>query len=130
MIARRSLKVYFDGGCRPNPGPMLTAVVAGGRTFLRDDHGAGDNNDAEWLALLHAVQVALEIDATEVTLLGDSALVVQQANGAIPARTGRFAERLAEFRRLAAGFARLRVRRIGRAQNLAGIVLERVHGRL
>lgn len=130
MIARRPLKVYFDGGCRPNPGPMLTAVVAGGRTFLRDDHGLGDNNDAEWLALLHAVQVAQQLGAGEATLLGDSALVVQQANGTIPARAARFAAPLAEFRRLAAGFSRLRVRRIGRAQNLAGIALERVHGRL
>ena len=29
MIARRT-KIFFDGGCRPNPGPMDIAVVTGG----------------------------------------------------------------------------------------------------
>lgn len=118
------MKIYFDGGCRPNPGAMRTAVVAGGRAYHHDDLGEGDNNDAEWLALIHALGVARSLGVADVTLLGDSALVVSQANGAAPCRAGRFAARLAEFHALAAGFRRLRIRRIGRSQNLAGIALE------
>jgi ribonuclease HI len=129
-MARPALKIWFDGGCRPNPGPMETAVVAGGQTYLRTQIGTGDNNDAEWLAALHALQVAHDLGAAEVTLLGDSALVVGQASAAARCRGDRFQTRLAEFQALAVAFARVRIRRIGRAQNLAGIALERLHGRL
>jgi ribonuclease HI len=124
------VKIYFDGGCRPNPGPMQTAVVAGGRTYHRHDLGEGDNNDAEWLALIDALAVARSLGTAEVTLLGDSALVVNQANGIAACRDPRFEKRLAEFRVLAAGFRHLRIRWIRRSQNLAGIALERIHGRL
>lgn len=124
------MKIYFDGGCRPNPGAMRTAVVAGGHVHHRDDLGEGDNNDAEWLALIHALGVARSLGVADVTLLGDSALVVNQASGAAACRAPRFAARLAEFRVLAEDFRRLRVRRIRRSQNLAGIALERIHGRL
>jgi ribonuclease HI len=29
-----AVKIYFDGGCRPNPGNIETAVVAAGITLL------------------------------------------------------------------------------------------------
>ena len=29
-MTTRRIKIYFDGGCRPNPGKMETAVVTGG----------------------------------------------------------------------------------------------------
>ncbi len=124
------MKIYFDGACRPNPGAMRTAVVAGGRAWHRSNFGLGDCNDAEWLALLEALGVARSLGVTDATLLGDSALVVNQAKGFVPCRAARFEARLAEFHTLAAGFARLRVRRIKRSQNLAGIALERIYGRL
>ena len=122
------VKIYFDGGCRPNPGPLRTAVVAGGRTYHQHDLGEGDNNDAEWLALIHALHVAHSLGAMDIVLLGDSALVVSQASGAAACRSQRFRHRLEEFRALAAGLGRVRIRRIGRSQNLAGIALERLHG--
>ena len=105
-------------------------VVARSKAWHRADLGQGDNNDAEWLALLHALEVARSLGADDVTLLGDAAMVVQQASGTAPCRAERFRLRLAEFRALAGGFRRVRVRRIGRAQNLAGIALEQVHERI
>lgn len=124
------MKIYFDGACRPNPGAMRTAVVAGGQAYHRGDLGQGDNNDAEWQALIDALGVARSLGVADVTFLGDSALVVNQVNAAVMCRSARFAARLAEFHALAAGFGRLRVRRIKRSQNLAGIALERIYGRL
>ena len=82
----RRLKIYFDGGCRPNPGRMETAVVARGLTYHQADCGFGSNNDAEWLALIHATEVALSIGVCDVLFLGDSAVVVGQANGALKCR--------------------------------------------
>ncbi|MBC2665232.1 reverse transcriptase-like protein [Novosphingobium flavum] len=128
--ASAPLKLWFDGACRPNPGAMSSAVAARGRVWLESGLGHGDNNDAEWLALLHALRVARELGASDIILLGDSALVVAQASGRAPCRGARFAAALAQFRADAQGFARLRLRHVGRAQNLAGIALERAFGRL
>ena len=124
------MKVYFDGGCRPNPGAVETAVVAGGKLFLRTDYGPGDNNDAEWLALIDALRVARDLGLSDVTLLGDSALVVDQANSMTRRIGSRFGDYLASFRALADGFKSVRIRRIGRKQNIAGIALERASGRI
>lgn len=124
------MKIYFDGGCRPNPGTMETAVVAAGQTHYRADHGLGDNNDAEWLALIEALRVARQLGVRDVILIGDSTLVVAQAKGSARRVAPRFGGYLAEFRALAGGFDRVRIRQVGRAQNLAGIALERAAGRL
>lgn len=105
-------------------------MIAGGKLFHRSDHGPGDNNDAEWLALIDALQVARDLRLTDVTLLGDSALVVGQANGTSRRIAPRFSEYIASFRALADGFEIVRIRRIGRKQNLAGIALERAAGRI
>lgn len=124
MAAR--LKVFFDGGCRPNPGAMELAVVAGGRTHVMRDLGHGTSADAEWLALIHALEIG-RATGGEFVLMGDSASVVGQANGTAKCpRTA--AVHLDRFRELA-GDAPPRIRYVKRAQNLAGIALARLHDR-
>ena len=117
-----TLRLFFDGGCRPNPGKMESAVVARGITYFQPDLGNGDNNDAEWLALLHALDVAKSLGAEDVELVGDSAYVVAQARGKTPCRRGHWME----FQARAKDFAKIRVRRVPRSRNLAGIALDRV----
>jgi len=124
------VKIYFDGGCRPNPGKIETAVVAAGRTYHRADHGCGDNSDAEWLALIEALNLARDLCISDVILLGDSAAVVDHASGASRRILPRFYSYHARCRALVAGFDRVRIRRVPRTQNLAGIALERLHGRI
>jgi ribonuclease HI len=122
-----TIKIFFDGGCRPNPGRMETAVVARGITYHRPDCGTGSNNDAEWLALIHAAEVALSIGTHDVLLLGDSALAVEQANGRAKCRSREFKAYLEKFQTLAREFDRIRIRKIPRTQNLAGIALTKSH---
>lgn len=120
------LKIYFDGGCRPNPGEMELAVVAAGRTTILRDLGQGTSGDAEWLALIEAVKLAQSLEADDFILLGDSAHVIAQATGS--ARCSESSQRhLEQFRALAP--APPRIRHIKRTQNLAGIALARMHGR-
>lgn len=123
------MKIYFDGGCRPNPGEIETAVTAAGQAYCRTDHGHGDNNDAEWLALLDALRVARELGVRDVILIGDSAMVVDQASGTAPRIPPRFHAHLAQYHALAASFERVRVRKVRRSHNLAGIALARGSGR-
>ena len=120
------LKIYFDGGCRPNPGVMETAVVARGITYFQRDCGYGSSNEAEWLALIEATTLALSIGEHNVALLGDSALVVLQANGVNKCRDSILRAQLSIFMELKSGFTKVTVARIARSQNLAGIALTKL----
>lgn len=115
------VKIFFDGGCRTRAGLMEVAVVAGGRTTILPDLGPGTSNDAEWLALIHALTVAQAAGWDDVVLIGDSADVIAKARGDVKS-LGTSAAHLATFRQLAAA-TRVRLRWVKRTQNLAGIAL-------
>ena len=121
----RPVKLWFDGGARPNPGPMESAVVLRGVADIRRGLGDGGNEQAEWLALLHALEIAAAQGLRDIILIGDSRSVVAQAKGTQPARSPESSACLARFNDMACGFDRLRMRQTARAQNLAGIALER-----
>ena len=123
MSARRT-KIYFDGGCRPNPGRMEIAVVVGGVATIDRDAGTGSSMDAEWHALIAALRMAQAGGLSDFVLLGDAAAVVAQANGKVVAR-GASTAHLATFRTLVGDGPRPRIRHIKRTQNLAGIALAR-----
>ncbi len=123
-MTKRRIKIYFDGGCRPNPGKMETAVVTGGAATVVYDAGVGSSMDAEWLALIAALRLAQELGLKNFVLLGDAAAVVAQANGAVPARGGA-ADHLSTFHALVGEGPMPSVRHIKRTQNLAGIALAR-----
>ena len=127
-MTRRRVKVFFDGGCRPNPGPIEAAVVVRGQAHLFDDLGSGTNGDAEWLALIRALELAQSLGLEEVELVGDALAVVREADAAL--RSGQAASaHAATFLALAAKAPPARIRWIKREQNLAGIALAARHPR-
>ena len=67
---KRRLKVFFDGGCRPNPGPMEAAVVIRGVSYFFDDLGTGSSTEAEWLALIRAIELARDLGLEDVEFVG------------------------------------------------------------
>lgn len=78
--------VYFDGACRGNPGPsaigyvLVTGdgiVAEGGETI-----GRATNNQAEYTALIRALETADTYGFDEVDIRGDSQLIVKQVKGA------------------------------------------------
>src|SRR5689334_13107598 len=115
----RRVKIFFDGGCRPNPGAMEIAIVAAGRTTILDDLGQGTSSDAEWLALIHALTIARSLEAPDFVLLGDSADIVAKASGAVKCR-GDDARHFERFHALASAGTPPLVRYVKRSQNLAG----------
>lgn len=114
------LKIYFDGGCRPNPGMMECAVVVSGVLHHRKKLGHGTSEQAEWHALLHAIEVARCVGERDIVLLGDSAGVIAQANGQARCRLPELRD---QFEQARLDFDRVRVRHVRRNQNLAGIAL-------
>lgn len=119
------MKIYFDGGCRPNPGTMEIAAVARGQVYRRREPEPGTSERAEWLALLHALDIAKALHATDVVLLGDSLAVIDQVNAKARRTPSTIQDLLRAFALAAEPFERVRVRHVKRSQNLAGIALDR-----
>ncbi|MEW9854057.1 ribonuclease HI family protein [Novosphingobium sp. M1R2S20] len=122
---RRRAVYFFDGGSRPNPGPMEAAVVNRGVAHFRDSPRTGDNNEAEWGGLIFAVELAIAQGDTDVLFVGDSLLVIQQARGLWTCRSTHLRPWLAAFQHASAPLARIGFRHVPRSKNLAGIALAR-----
>lgn len=118
------VKIFCDGGARPNPGQIEVAVVARGTAYFFDDLGHGCSSDAEWLALLKALDVAHSLGLPAFDLLGDNRGVIDQASGTAPCRTPAARNHLARFHAAAVLSPPRRLRWLPRHQNLAGIALE------
>jgi ribonuclease HI len=125
-LQKRELKIFFDGGCRPNPGMMQAVVVIRGTVYHSPNIGYGDNNDAEWLAIIYAAELALKHGHRDVILIGDATVIVNQANGKVKCRGDNLRGHLANFLTLQSQFDRMRIRYVNRSQNLAGIVLDKI----
>jgi ribonuclease HI len=128
MAIQPRVKVYFDGGCRPAPSGMETAVVVKGRTYLQRDLGSGSSLEAEWLALIRALEIARELGLSNVVFIGDALAVILPAIGAVKCR-GSSVQYLEKLNGMSTSSARLNIRYIKRTQNLAGIALARLHAR-
>ena len=83
----RTLTAYVDGGSHGNPGPSGIGVLihdARGETVrIAKWIGHQDNNVAEYVALLEALQHAVAAKAKALHVFSDSEIVVKQMNGAV-----------------------------------------------
>lgn len=80
------LVVNVDGGARGNPGPAAIAAVAAtpdGEIVAERGEliGSATNNIAEYRAVLLGIELARELGAGELELVGDSELIVRQLQG-------------------------------------------------
>jgi ribonuclease HI len=112
--------VHTDGGARGNPGPAAAAAVVSA-PGVRDEAsvrlGETTNNVAEYRGLLLGLERARSLGATEVDVLMDSELVVNQITGRYRVRS----QDLAPLHRAAidalSGFSTWTIRAVRRAQN-------------
>ncbi len=87
------LVAYVDGGSLGNPGPSGIGVVIdgaeSGRLKIAKWVGRQDNNVAEYLALLEALQCAVSLKAGALHVYSDSEVVVKQMMGEYSCRSPR-----------------------------------------
>ncbi len=87
------LIAYIDGGSRGNPGSSGVGVVIegseSGRITIGKWIGRQDNNVAEYVALLEALQCALSLKARRLHVYSDSQVVVRQMTGQYRCRSER-----------------------------------------
>ena len=87
------LVAYVDGGSLGNPGPSGIGVVIDGSSQgtirIAKWIGRQDNNVAEYVALLEALQCALGLKARALHVFSDSEVVVRQMRGEYSCRSPR-----------------------------------------
>jgi len=115
------LVAYVDGGSLGNPGPSGIGVVidgaAGGRVRISKWIGRQDNNVAEYLALLEALQCALLLKASALHVYSDSEVVVKQMLGQYVCRSARLYSLHFTCRKLARGL-KFSISHVRRAENV------------
>ncbi|MCS6783898.1 MAG: ribonuclease HI family protein [Candidatus Caldarchaeum sp.] len=92
-------EIYVDGASRGNPGPAGIGYVikTRDRTFKHHEYiGKTTNNQAEYTALIKALEEAAAIGVKKAKVYSDSALLVKQVKGEFRVRN----RRLAELRRM------------------------------
>ena len=87
------LVAYVDGGCLGHRGPAGVGVVIRGASenpiTIAKWIGRQDNNVAEYVALMEALQCALKLKARRLHVYSDSEVVVKQMTGIYKCRSPR-----------------------------------------
>ena len=140
----RGFVVRTDGAARGNPGPasLGAVLIDASRHDARDPAAVPDasiseylgiqtNNVAEYTGVVRALALAAELGASEVFLLLDSKLIVEQLCGRWRVKDAKLAPLNAEARRHLSSFRRWTASHVPRAQNsladaLANDAIDRV----
>jgi ribonuclease HI len=114
-------RAWFDGSARPNPGRCgigALLVGPGGKVVeLSQPAGFGNSSEAEYRALIAVLEAAIENDAHELTIYGDSQVVVNDVNGPIDTCAPVLAPYRAAVHRLLAQLRDVRLRWVPRHKN-------------
>jgi ribonuclease HI len=86
MLSTQKIIINVDGASRGNPGPAAIGAIIkdeAGNVLGRISRALGvtTNNQAEYLAIIAALEKAAGMGAKQVTVKSDSKLVVEQVNG-------------------------------------------------
>ncbi|MFL6675290.1 MAG: ribonuclease HI family protein [Massilia sp.] len=78
-------RAWFDGSARPNPGRCSIGALlkgpAGELVQISQSAGHGNSSEAEYRALIALLEAALQHGAHELTVYGDSQVVIDDVNG-------------------------------------------------
>jgi ribonuclease HI len=118
----KRLVVNVDGGARGNPGPAAVAAVVSdpdGEVIAERAERIGEatNNVAEYRALLLGIELARELGAEEVELIGDSQLIVRQVRGEYKVKDAGLKPLHRQATEALRAFARWSIRDVRRAHN-------------
>ena len=115
-------RAWFDGSARPNPGRCGIGAVLEGpdgvAAELALDAGWGNSSEAEYRALIAVLEAAIEHVADDLTIYGDSRVVIDDVNGPDALAAPSLAAYRATVLRLAAGIEHLSLRWVPRHKNL------------
>lgn len=123
-IRMKKLIVYTDGGARGNPGPAgIGVVICDGQDEnkilgqYKKYIGQTTNNQAEYQAVVLALQKAKEMKAQEVEVRLDSELICSQLNMEFKIRNKDFQDSFIKIWNLRQNFKKTSFKHVPREQN-------------
>ena len=118
---KRHAVAWVDGGARGNPGEAGCGVVVELGDGTREEHsiylGHRTNNVAEYAGLLAALSRARELGVSDIRVLSDSLLLVEQMNGGYRVKARHLQPLWLRAQELARGFCTCRCEHVPRAAN-------------
>lgn len=112
---------WVDGGSRGNPGEAGAGIVLDLDGRLDERHslylGRATNNEAEYAAVLAALERLAALGVTEVDLRSDSQLLVRQVSGQYRVKAEHLKPLWARVQFLASTFCRFSIRHVPRDGN-------------
>ncbi len=114
--------IFTDGAARGNPGPAAIGAVIKdekGNTITTISRclGTTTNNQAEYRAIIAALEKAINLGVRQVTLYSDSELVVKQINGRYKVKNATLRPLYQEVVKLAGKLESLKISNIPRTRN-------------
>lgn len=114
-------KLFTDGGARGNPGPTAIGMVLKSDDQTIASHseflGSKTNNEAEYLALIAGLNLAMDHAVTNLQCFLDSKLVVEQINGRFKVKEPRMKEMVDQVQDLISKIGKVEVSYVPREQN-------------
>ncbi len=122
------MKVYIDGGVKwhhlKNRRAGFIALVLNNEVIF-EEAGVVTNNQAEYLALIRALEIAIQRKIPKVEVLSDSELLVKQIKDLYKVRSKNLIPLYRRAKELILKLASFEMQWIPREQNLAGKVLSK-----
>lgn len=114
--------LYVDGGARGNPGPAGIGVVIldGKKKKIKELYkyiGETTNNIAEYNALVHGLEEALNLKAEDVVIYMDSELVARQLSGEYKVKDAGIKPLFERSLGMLKNFSSFEIKHIDRAKN-------------
>jgi ribonuclease HI len=119
----KRLIIYTDGCSKGNPGPAAIGVAVyqdedeNPIFTVSDEIGTTTNNQAEYRALIKALEWAITFKATEVEVRSDSELIVNQMNGSYRVKNVDLKPLYEEAKKLAGSIQKFKIVAIPREYN-------------
>ena len=118
----KKLIINTDGTAEPNPGPAAIGAT------IKDEQGKviatisqrigrATNNQAEYRAIIAALEKALSLGAKQVDIRSDSELVVRQLNGRYRVKKASLKPLYQQVKQLSSQFEGFNITHIPREQN-------------
>jgi len=114
--------IHIDGAARGNPGESGIGVLIeeenGGSREVKKYLGTRTNNQAEYTALITALESSREYRNREILIYTDSLLLANQMNGLWKVKHPEIKELYTKARSLIEGFSRVTISHVPREENL------------
>jgi phosphoribosylglycinamide formyltransferase-1 len=113
---------YIDGGSRGNPGPAAAGFVLsdqeGNRLIAKGIFlGHRTNNEAEYTALVKALEAAQQLNAVQLMIFSDSELLVKQIKGEYKVKSEKILPLYEQASSLLSQFEKWKIQHVYREKN-------------